>query len=464
MIRIPRSILKRFRTLCRRGGLHKSRTSGGPYVAVAGGADGYTLRAASPDVCIHFHDSVPCDAELLRLPLDALEVCEGRDDACVDVESLPGNRALLSWVDRGVPRQHEVDQPKADGFTFPDLPPTFVDNESRMWAALRDAVATTDTGSTRYALGCLHFRGKLGRFDATDGRQVLTQSGYQFGFDDDLLVPASPLVGCRDLDGESVAVGHSDEWIAFRIGKTVILVRVQKEGRFPKIDELMPAVDRASSRLELSPQDADFLLGVLPSLPSSDPQYMPITLDLNDQVLIRSRDADRARPTEVELSSSRLSGEVVMLNTDRRFFERALRLGFCTTSVYGSKSPVLCADERRRYLWALLDADSAVPRSTDAVRIESPTAARPQVSHKTRKHHSDKPSSLPSTTPPVVRGNQDKKPDEISPIEQAVRLRDALRDAAGAAHQLARSLKQRQRQQRIVASTLQTLRQLQAAG
>jgi hypothetical protein len=172
----------RFRTLCRRAGLHKFRTSGGPYVAVAGGADGYTLRVASSDVCIHFHDPFPCDAESLFLPLNALEVCEGRDESPVDVESRPGNRASLSWLDRGVPRQHEVDQPKAGGFNFPELPTNFVANEPGMWTALRDAVATTDAGSTRYALGCLHFRGKLGRLDATDGRQVLTQSGYQFGF------------------------------------------------------------------------------------------------------------------------------------------------------------------------------------------------------------------------------------------------------------------------------------------
>jgi hypothetical protein len=58
-------------------------------------------------------------------------------------------------------------------------------------------------------------------------------------------------------------------------------VRIQKEGRFPRVDELLPAVDGAPTRLELSPQDAEFLLGALPSLPSSDPQYMPITLDLN---------------------------------------------------------------------------------------------------------------------------------------------------------------------------------------
>lgn len=465
MIRIPRSVLKRFRTLCRRGGLHKFRTSGGPLVTVAGGADGCTLRAASPDVCVQFHDPAPCDAESVRLPLDALEVCEGRDDTPVTLELGPGNRALLSWVDRGVPRRHEVDQPKAGVLSFPELPIRFIENEAGLWTTLSDAVATTDAEATRYALGCLHVRGKLGRLDATDGRQILTQTGYHLGFDDDVLIPASPLLGCRDLDvGEPFRVGRNGEWLGFGVGSVIILVRIQKEGRYPKLDDLLPVADRAPSRLGLSAQDATFLLNVMPSLPSSDPQHGPLTFDLNGKVLIRSRDAERAQPTEVELTSSRLKGDAVTFNADRRYVERALRLGFREAFVFGPASPVLCADDRRRYLFALLDAASAVPKSVDAVRIESSAVVSPPVSRKSRKHQLVMRDSTTTDVPAVARDDQDAKPKEVGPIEQAVHLRDSLRDAAGAAQQLVRLLRQHQRQHRIVASTLHSLRQLQTAG
>jgi hypothetical protein len=340
-----------------------------------------------------YQDPAACDVDSFRLPLDALEACEGRDESVVEVASRPNDRILLSWIDHGIPRQKEVDQPKAPEAAFPELPADFASNEPHLWDALRDAVAVTDASSTRYALGCLRFRGKLGRFDATDGRQALTQSGFQFGFQDDLLIPASPLLGCRDLSGEPVALGRSDQWVAFRVGKAAILLRIQQEGRFPQIDELLTAVDRAPSRLDLSKQDAEFLLGVLPSLPTSDPLYLPITVDLNGRVLIRCREADRAQPTEVELTSSRLQGKAVVFNTDRRFIERAIRMGFRAAYVYSSKLPVHCADERRRYLWAVLDADSAVPKSADAVRIESSTVAKPQTRKSVRKLSPIKPIS-----------------------------------------------------------------------
>ncbi len=47
------------------------------------------------------------------------------------------------------------------------------------------------------------------------------------------------------------------------------------------------------------------------------------------------------------------------------------------------------------------------------------------------------------------------------PLDQAIALRDSLRNAASAAHQLVRSLKQQKRESRIVASTLASLKQLQ---
>lgn len=49
MLTISRSILRRFRTLCRRGGLYKAGSTG-CVVTIVGGPDGCRIQAASPDV------------------------------------------------------------------------------------------------------------------------------------------------------------------------------------------------------------------------------------------------------------------------------------------------------------------------------------------------------------------------------------------------------------------------------
>lgn len=372
MLIVSRSVLKRFRTLCRRGGLHKFKANDGPVVTITGDGDGLRIRCQSPEVAVEYRQPQPCDADSIRLALDVLQICEGRDEAPVRIEVRSQGRAVLSWNDGGVPRRHEVEQPKVPATPFLEPPTTFASNDAELWRALRDAVATRDESSTRYALGCLHLRGRGGRIEATDGQQLLVQSGFRFGFEEDVLVPGSKLLGSADIDVRNgVGIGRAGEWIGFDVGNVVILLHVQKDARFPKIDQILPSAEAAKSRLELSGPDARFLADTLPRLPSDDSVHQPITLDLKGTVIFRCRVVETGRPTEVLLPASRLVGESVLLNMNRTYLERALKLGFQTVCFYGPSSPALCVDDRRQYLWALLDKDSAIRPTENSIRIES---------------------------------------------------------------------------------------------
>jgi hypothetical protein len=474
VLTISRSVLRRFRTLCRRGGLHKTHVAGGPVVTFVGGADGCRIRAASTDVAIEYHDPVPSDDETVRLPLAALELCEGRDDGLVTIDARADDQVSIAWNDRGVPRQSEQVQPEPGDTSFPAAPTTLTANETRLWLDLGDAAATIDAQSSRYALGCLHLRGALGRIETTDGRQVLVQSGHHFGFDDDVLVPGSKLLGSTEMGTvDEVNVGRTEDYIGFGIGRWEFLLRIQKDARFPKIDQILPSPDFAKSRLELSPVDASFLKETIPRLPCDDPLHDPVTLDLSGRVLVRSRETTTSRPTEVLLGSSKLTGEPVILNTNRRFVERALKLGFRSVCLFGPDSPAMSVDEHRRFLWALLDKKSAIPRHDDPQRIDAPSqvgvgngativttkpkesvmgVSLPVVARSTSKPHD------PTDTQVVSSGEGGA---EASAIEQALTLRDMLRSAAQQVGELARSLKRQQRQSRIVASTLASLKELQ---
>jgi hypothetical protein len=341
-----------------------------------------------------------------------------------------------------------------------------------LWTALGDAVATTDPQSSRFALGCLHLRGALGRIEATDGRQVLVQSDFRFGFEDDLLVPGTKLLGGADMGAfDEVTIGRSEDYVRFGIGRWLILLRIQKDARFPKIDQILPNPDAAKSRLELSPADAGFLKETIPRLPCDDTQYDPITLDLNGRVLVRSRETAASRPTEVLLGSSQLTGEPVILNTNRRFVERALKLGFRSVRLYGPDSPAMCVDEHRRFLWALLDKGSAIPRHDDPQRIDAPSRADVGSAITTTKPQEKVMAvALPAVARSTVKPSETTNVPSVKPvhvraagsaIEQALALRDMLRTAAQQAGELARSLKQQKRQSRIVASTLASLKELQ---
>ncbi len=467
MISIPRPILRTFRSLIRRAGLHKSRSSPEPCLAIIADSDCCRMRAASVDIAIEHRQVGDFAPESFLLPMSALDAWDIRGNEAVDLERKSNHSVLASWSDRGVRRQTQFTVSAKAKVDFPEAPATYTANAAHLWTALRDAVATTDSSSSRYALGCLQLRGTQGRLDATDGRHLLSQTGFQFGFEDNVLVPAGPILGCRDLDlGEGVAVGRRADWIGFGIGHCLVMLRINKDGRFPIIDDVIPNHELARSQLELSETDAGFLADVITRLPCDDPQYAAVTLDLNGKVLVRSRDANQPRPTEVELTSSRLSGDAVVLNTDRRYFERALRMGFRRAYVNGPDSAILCRDDHRQFLWMLLDAKSAIPHCDDPIHIESPAAT-------VSKPPSRKPSEpimsgtdQPATSPtepakPTHRVRRTRPAAGAGPIEQAIALRDQLRNSASAANQLVRALKQRQRQNRIVESTLASLKQLQ---
>ncbi|MCE9603302.1 MAG: hypothetical protein K8U03_00190 [Planctomycetia bacterium] len=484
MLTISRSILRRFRTLCRRGGLYKAGSTG-CIVTFVGGPEGCRIQAVSADIAIEYHQPAPCEARTIRLPLVALEACQGRDESPVTITIRPDDSVELAWNDHGVPRSSEQIQPKPKGDAFPVWPDTMLPNDAELWPPLADAVETTDPNSSRYALGCLQLRGAAGTVEATDGHQALTQGGYRFGFEDDALVPATKLLGCTDLNApDGFRVGRSEKHVGFELGSWRLTLRIQ-DGRFPKLDQILPSGVGVKSTLEFAPDDARLLTEALPRLPCHDGVHMPVTLDLNGKVLVRCRETETARPTELQLGASQLVGEPIVLNTNRRYVERALRLGFRNVGLFGPESPALCVDDRRRFIWMLLDKGSAIPRHEDPIRMTPDVARRP--SNHAKHAESDRGSALPRTSKPqpaevVVTVPIDKKvaasatavtPNDAKPekpahkstaesaIEQALTLRDTLRTAAQQAGELARSLKQQKRQARIVATTLASLKELQ---
>jgi hypothetical protein len=262
LLTLSRSILRTFRAVARRAGLHKTRTA---ILSIMADAAGVRLRAASSEVALEYcHDGSFAPVSIC-LPLAALDGVDGKGDDTVGLDAVAPNQVVVSWCDHGVARQMKHDVAPQAAAVFPERPVTFTPNDAALWSALRDAGTATDKSSSRYALNCVCLRGKLGRLDATDGRHILSQSGFDFPWEDELLVPAVGVLGCRELErSEPVTVGRLEDWVGFGLGPWLVMVRFQKEGRFPKIDDLLSRPDAAKSQLILSASDAKFLGDLLP--------------------------------------------------------------------------------------------------------------------------------------------------------------------------------------------------------
>ena len=254
-------------------------------------------------------------------------------------------------------------------------------------SALRDAIDTTDSDPIRYAVNCIRLWAPARSRQPTPARRSSNRVSSFRGTGGCSLRPTRP--SSRRFSRMTVksASPRVENWVAFRIGLWTIQLAIENERRFPDIKGCLPAASATTTRLRISDADARFLERSLSRLPHNETSNGAVTVDLNGAVAVRARSADCPTPMELLLTGSSRLGDEVCLATDRRFLERAVRLGFRELCFVADNAPIVCRGGRREYFWALLDKSGIVKPAPDAIRIEStnghdanvaePAAARP---------------------------------------------------------------------------------------
>jgi hypothetical protein len=424
-------------------------------VVLQSAADGFRMRSWSSQEAIEFHSPAAAESDQIIVPLEALKACAGLRPEPVTVERADSNQVVFRWNDRGIPQTTSFNVPELKG-EFPPAPDRMQKPGAGFLAALRAAVDTVEADALRYATDCIRIRGDKGTLEATDTRQALIQSGFKFPFDEDLLIRANPVFKSAVFSDEAgVEVGRTENCVAFRIGAWTIHAVIEKERRFPDIEGCIPLPTDTKARLRLSASDARFLEQSLSRLPSDPVSNGTVTVDLNGSVAVRARSPECAAPTELVLTSSSRSGSQVCLATDRRYLERAMRLGFREVGFVSDEAPAICRDGHRKYLWALLSKNGVVKPASDTVRIESPrsaepgstqtkpVAAAPNESQKARPNDRSRQLSVPA-----IRQATCKEPPDLDPVRQALAARDTLRSALQQNRELLSVLRQQRKQTR----------------
>ena len=340
-----------------------------------------------------------------------------------------------------------------------------------MLDALAEASCTATRSSPRYALDCLQLRGTTHKVVATDGLQLLVQSGFSLPWDGDLLIKGSPIFGPKGLPRDQpVLIGKTETHVVLRVGPWTIWHEIEKDSRFPSVEEGMPDSDAVKTRLRLDPDDARFLETALRRLPGSDQLHGPLTVDLNGKVAVRAGDGDQPQLTELILSRSSYTGPAVRLNTNRAFLERAVHLGFDEIGIVGVEAPVVCRQRDRVYAWQPLSADSAIGPTDNVIRIESD-----QFHGGTSRVPTMPQTARNPVTKPIRRNGQEPKPPGRTAIQadgenagtslaaliqDAEALHTTLRDARTSTARLISGLRRHRRQSRQLTETLKSLRAL----
>jgi len=303
---------------------------------------------------------------------------------------------------------------------------------------------------------------------ATDGHQMLQQSGFQFGFDQDVLLRPNRIFDCPEFaNTAAVQIGCVEKHLVLQAGAWTVWLPLQTEGRFPRTEDILPPLESATTRIELSAADAAFLAENAARLPIVEPNH-DVTLDLNGSVIVRGKSASTPLPTELVLRNSTKNGADLRLASDRRFLVRAAKLGLRQFYLRAADQSILAQDETRRYVWMPLAANGCIAPTADALRIESPVPTRfgtsPSPLPQTNMSTTTTPTSAAATTPiKPVRRQPRSTGKPAGAIEQATVVREQLRSLLTASKELIRTLKIESRSRKSLKLALDSLKQLQAA-
>lgn len=374
MITISRRLAKTFAATARRTLDLKSRASKEQIVQLFTDCDGLRLIAVGEHQALEYRqECADLPTRLVVAPLKALAtVAANKDDLATFAEDWRGT-VTVGWQDESIARSQEFDP--VDRTKIKTLPKEAVDwvmQPQELCFALREAFRTTDDASSRFAMTCVQVRGEFGDVAATDGRSLYMQGGFSFPFRESLLVRGTQAFECDNLFGHgSTRMGVVGDHLAIKSGPWSLYLGLNREGRFPRVDSVMPHVDGETPTMELGAGDRVFLRENLRALPGSEDSNQPITIDLNEKVVVRAKGLS-AGPTEFVLSKSRhSSGTEAHVAIDRRYLRRAMQLGFTFVHVTGPDTPVVCRDGYRTFVWAPLDKSQIVPPSPDAVIVKS---------------------------------------------------------------------------------------------
>jgi hypothetical protein len=468
---------------------------------------GLLIQAANQRSTIKHRQPGHFETEQITLPIEALAACAGTPNDPVTIESVAGNQVCLRWEHRGVAQSQVYDECRERILdASPQVPETLALNDPALLTVLEMAMDMTDRNPNRSATDSVFLQGKTGKIMATDCRQAAVfDQGFSFPWEDDVLVPHTEIFGFADFPaGERVAIGATASHVCLQIGPWTIHLTKVTERRYPDVERACPPPDAIATRVHVTPEDSSLLAKLLPQLPSRSEDDSPVTVDCNGRFMIRAKEPNSARATELVLSRSSVTGTPVRFSTNRAYLQRALALGCTDLQIVDGNAPILGEKAGLKYFWVTLGTENALKPSRKCLRIDSstysdtaPSLTRnrlrshsepkpheekqpPMTRHRTEKPHEDPtnrisngiPTEASTTTSTPHQNGTSAQPDEetakeftvTDPLAAAEAVQDSLRAALTSTNRLIQVLRRNRKQARLVETTLASLRELQSVA
>jgi hypothetical protein len=337
--------------------------------------------------------------------------------------------------------------------------------------ALEEASKTCSGDTRRYGLSSGQLRGTIHQVVATNGHQLLIPGGFGFPWDGDMVVRGSPIFAGKAFPrNQQIHVAKTETHVLLKLGQWTIVCEIQKQRRFPKADDAVPANESITTRVQFGAEDARFFETALDRLPGRKELNSPATIDLNGKVTIRARETEQSQITELVLNCSNHTGSPISANTNRSILRRALSLGSREIGFASVESPIVCPTRHAIYAWQPLSGNSAIEPAADVQRIESsPVSLEPEqettlatiprrTMNEPARRNGQAQKARPESNDQASTDSPGSNLDSL--IHEAEALQTTLVDARSSPALLIAGLRKHLRPSRILSDTLRSLRQL----
>lgn len=449
MISIPRGPCRTFPALVRKCVSGRPRGPA-PLVVCESSGGTMTVWSKTDDATLAYTCPTETGDERVVVPMAVLDAVGGGGDLPAELVVGPKLKGEARFTDRGVPKSHPFDALlPGKQHRLPDPPDEWHPVPAAFLQAMHECGRTAARDAGRFALTRVQVKGRTGQVVATDGRTALLRGGFSFPFAEDVLVPAVPVFGSRELAAERQArIGRTTTHLVVEAGPWRVYLLRDRNGRYPDVAGVVPR--QAPTTVVLADRDADLLTEKLPGLPGGDADHRPVTLAVDrDGVIVRAGDATADAVKAVWLRRSTATGPGGRAAVDRRVVLRALALGCCRVRLAPDK-PVVFEGDDTILLTVALDPALAVgpvphPGTADTDHNPDPIERRIAVRHET------------NGSPP--NGRHDP-PDAADPLAAAEELRTALADALAAASRLVATLKHQKKEKKALTQVWSSLKAL----
>jgi hypothetical protein len=369
MLSITRALAHRLHTVFRR----VLRPGGGSAhlpVVLRADSSGLTVWWQGSEISVAYREPGSFSSEMIVLPLEALKACAGRSPAPVWMEETGPEQVRVQWDMEGFTRTQEYQLTAPDRLPpFPSAPAHFDPAPEDFLAALHEAAQTADTNYGRFTLDRVQVHGKAGEVIGTDGKQLYLASGFRLPFRDAVLLPRLTVLDNRLLRNDGPAeIGLTGTDLCLRLlpeggreEQWTFSLRLDRESRFPPVDALLASLAECTTRWVLDPAEVVLLQKELPRLPKSSENVARVEVELEESVVVRAGLDGATEEAQITLHRSEVLGARLRVATNPLYLWRAVSLGFTEVRLQGPDRPLLCQDERRKYVWMPFLPSAAAP-------------------------------------------------------------------------------------------------------